>query len=73
MILPDVCVEFSVWVGGGPEILLYSLLQIGRSYREHADPPVLLLADFVFADDLCPSQKARVEWVRFIEKHRILP
>jgi hypothetical protein len=61
-------------VGGtGPEILIYSLLQIGRSYRERADPTMLLLADFVHSEDLYPTQKARVEWVRLIEKHRILP
>lgn len=65
--------EFSVWVGGGAEILMCSLLQIGRRYRERADPPMLLLPDFVCLEDHCPTQKARVEWVRFIEKHRILP
>jgi hypothetical protein len=56
-------------VGGrGPEILMYSLLQIGRSYRERADTPMLLLADFVCSEDVCPAQKARVEWVRLVEK-----
>jgi len=53
-------VEFSVWVGGDPEILMYSLLQIGRSYRERADPPMLLLADFMSSADLCSTQKE--EW-----------
>jgi len=66
--------EFSVWVGGDPEILMYSLLQIGRSYRERerADPPMLLLADFMCLEDLCSTQR-RVVWVRFVEKHRVLP
>jgi len=63
-------VEFSV---GGEEILIYSLLQIGRSYRERANPPMLLLADFMYSEDFCPTQKARVEWVRLLEEHRILP
>lgn len=30
----------------GPEILMYSLLQIGRSYREHADPPRAAVSRF---------------------------
>lgn len=63
----------SVFGGGGSEILMYSLLQIDRSYRERADPPMLLLADFMYSEDFCPTQKARVEWIRLIEKHRILP
>jgi len=74
VILPDGHLYGIQCVGGrGLEILMYSLLQIGRSYRERADPPMLLLADFMCSEVLCPTQKARVEWVRLIEKHRILP
>lgn len=38
--------EFSVWVGGGAAILMCSLLQIGRSCGERADPPHAAVSRF---------------------------
>jgi len=49
-------------VGGrGPEILMYSSLQIGRSYRESADPPYATVSRFyVLWKTFAPHRKQ--EW-----------
>lgn len=60
MILPDGCQCGIQCVGGrGPEILMYSSLQIGRSYRESADPPMPLLADLMCSGRPLPHTESQ--------------